>query len=248
MEQQVYLIGIAVAICLIVLVYLFSIFLMREKPFEKHSIEEQFNNLSLSSTSSEQKQSTKKRKQVRSKQVEKQKSDDEKSKSSPAKKKVEIENEPKFISDVAEMTEKASGGNPSKPILVNKDEKSKIKSDLDVPETFHPRPAPVDELDQKLENEERRKSEIAMKEIKEIAERNEKVEILEQKSVSVGKMEKEKKKKLKSTRQQEIGNGEYSWIQNMNEISVDYKACNFRSGYHYITLHYIIGISNTTYT
>ena len=194
MEQQVYLIGIAVAICLIVLVYLFSIFLMREKPFEKHSIEEQFNNLSLSSTSSEQKQSTKKRKQVRSKQVEKQKSDDEKSKSSPAKKKVEIENEPKFISDVAEMTEKASGGNPSKPILVNKDEKSKIKSDLDVPETFHPRPAPVDELDQKLENEERRKSEIAMKEIKKLQKEMRKSRFLNRNLVLLGRRRRKKRR------------------------------------------------------
>ena len=68
------------------------------------------------------------------------------------------------------------------------------------------------------------KSEIAMKEIKEIAEKNEKVETLEQKSVSVGKIEKEKKKKSKSTRQQEIANGEYSWIQNMKKISVDDRA------------------------
>lgn len=78
---------------------------------------------------------------------------------SPSKKHVEIESKVETIEPSALLPQRSSSpqlglsSHPSRSILVNKDEKSLVIEAESVPETFHPRPAPVDELDKKHKEE-----------------------------------------------------------------------------------------------
>lgn len=84
---------------------------------------------------------------------------------SPSKKHVEIESKVETIDPDSHLLsqrpatpELGLSSHPSRSILVNKDEKSLVIEAESVPETFHPRPAPVDELDKKHQEEGRRLS------------------------------------------------------------------------------------------
>lgn len=94
--------------------------------------------------------------------------------------------------------EKSLPSNPSRSILVNKDEKSLVIDTEFVPETFHPRPAPVDELDRKQQEEVRRSSgtlQITKDEVEHLKEMSDRWTT----ASPTGKLNQKKKKKAKAT-------------------------------------------------
>lgn len=124
---------------------------------------------------------------------------------STPKKHVEIDPQAETIDPEADLPslrpstpEKSLPSNPSRSILVNKDEKSLVIDTEFVPETFHPRPAPVDEFDRKQQEEVRRSSgtlQITKDEVEHLREMSDQWTT----ASPTGKLNQKKKKKAKAT-------------------------------------------------
>ena len=169
-----------------ILMYLISAFIMREKPFEKVMEDQRIPSDLLEPEPSPKPE--KKRKHVRVKKGDKPASSDDvvsaahtmlTVRKSPSKKSVGLELEPEIIDvdddddirhpETPEKKPVTPSTPPAKSILLNKDERSAVRKTVTVPETFHARHAPVDEVEQK---QERRRSELALLEIEQVAEKN----------------------------------------------------------------------------
>lgn len=137
---------------------------------------------------------------------------------SPSKKHVEIESKVETIEPDSDLLSQRSStpelglsSHPSRSILMNKDEKSLVIDSESVPETFHPRHAPVDELDKKQQEEGRRLSGTIV--IGDVEALREKAEGRSTPSPPAGKSSQKKKKKGKAV---EVGSEQDGKAINVN--------------------------------
>jgi hypothetical protein len=190
----------------VVVMYMGSVYVMREKSFESALVEQSSGRRELLDRTPNKHEKKPRRQHVRGKHQEKTADDGDKAAaltdtpvhhhSPSAKKRVELELEPMVI-DLKETEDKGipfkkvdSPSKPAKSILLNKEEKGEVCKTMNVPELFH-RHTSVDELDLKIE---RRRSDTTL------------VAVVEKEVSITSHTEtppKGKKKKLKSSGSQE---------------------------------------------
>ncbi|XP_064624130.1 ribosome-binding protein 1-like isoform X3 [Lineus longissimus] len=170
MESQIMMIGAAIFVGSAILIYIISIFGIREKTYDEVIEEQRRERMESMKTKVRVEKRDKYKKKYKKPGKEKDDREDsvEKREDTPvfeesvqAAKMVELEIEPEIIEPVGTPKLKAKKAKKQKPILVNKEEKSYTQVDQEVPETFHPKHLPKDEIEMKHAHEEEVKKDVA---------------------------------------------------------------------------------------
>ena len=180
MDVQILIIGGAVFVISALLIYLISVFGMREKTYEEVIAEQRQKNIELfgkSGPDGEKKRDKKVRKRKKEKQVGS--AEDSPNGSGPSHdelnspqvesthKMLELEIEPEIIeTDLSRAPEPKKKGQDkkTKSILHNKNEKTPVSKVSHVEEKFHPKVTPMDDLELKLERERKQSVDIVAEE------------------------------------------------------------------------------------